>query len=262
MHHTAPAPPLAIDFSIVIPSFKDPRILETIESINQQTYPRDRIEVVVMDGGSNAELLEGIRRCLRSHDVLVSEPDRGIFDALNKGISRASGAVVFTLGSDDKLAVSDAVAAFMTAFEDPQVQYVCAGIVYTGKSWKPIRDWPPNLPTFANFLLGRQVAHFGFACRPGVYAAIGNFNLRYPVAADHNFFLRLAKRKLRGAKIERRLVFMRLGGNSSKNISNVVRGNWQNLRSGFSQYGVLVLLHFLGKPFAKAPQFLRAIRYR
>jgi glycosyltransferase len=247
----------AIDFSVVIPSFRDIRIIETIQSINQQSYPRERIEIVIVDGGSGRSFTDEVRRHLVAQDLLVSEPDHGIFDAINKGISRASGAVLFTMGSDDKFACLDAVATFMECFKNPAVQYVCAGIAYTNQDWRPIRDWPANLPTFMNFMLGRQVSHFGFACRPRVYRETGHFDLSHDFSADFDFFLRLSKRKLAGVKLARRLVLMKSGGISSKNLRNVRHGNAQMFRSGFSHYGMLVIVHFVAKPFVKVLQFLR-----
>lgn len=252
-------PRSSMDFSIIIPSFRDPRILETIDSINKQTYRRDKLEIVVMDGGSDKLLLIEIRNHLQPHDLLFSEKDDGIFDAINRGIARASGEVIFTLGSDDKFASSDAVGDLMGAFANPEVQYVCAGIGYTNKRWEMVRDWPATQPTLTNFLLGCQVSHFGFACRKRVYDEIGYFTLSYDYSADFDFFLRLSKRKLIGARVSKRLVFMKLGGKTSKNVRNILRGNKQIFASGYSHYGPLILVHLMAKPFVKALQFVRAL---
>jgi len=248
------------DFTVVIPSFKDLRIGETIESINRQDYPRDRIEVVVMDGGSPPPVVDQIARWLRPWDQLISERDKGIFDGINRGIARATGGVILTIGTDDKLAVSDAVTTFMRALADPAVDYACAGVAMTDQDWKPVREWPATMPTLRNFLLGSQINHFSFVCRPSVYQQVGLFDLRYPVAADFDFFLRLTKRGLPGARIPRRLVYMKLGGNSSKNLRNISRGNLEIVRSAFRLYGPLLLLHFMAKPFVKFAQFRRAKR--
>jgi glycosyltransferase len=248
----------SIDFSIIIPSFRDKRILETLQTINCQDYPREKIEVLIMDGGSDQLLLNEMRQQLHAHDVLVSEADRGIFDAINKGIKRASGQVVFTIGSDDKFSCTSAVTSFMRAFTESEVDYVCAGVAMTNQDWKPIRDWPATLPTFKNFLLGRQIHHFGFACKQIAYQQNGFFDAKYDVSADFDFFVRLSKLKMKGKRLPKRLVLLRLGGNSSKNARNVCRGNLQVLRSGFAHYGLFIMVHFLLKPFTKVFQFLRA----
>lgn len=162
------------------------------------------------------------------------------------------------VGSDDKLASAEAVADVMDCFSAPEVQYVCAGIGYTNQNWELVRDWPATQPKFRNFLLGRQVSHFGFACKRAVYEQIGPFDQAYDVSADFDFFLRLSKRKLCGTALDSRVALMKLGGNSSKNLKNILRGNFQILQSGWSHYGPLVLLHFLAKPFIKLCQFPRA----
>ena len=96
-------------FSLVIPSFNDDRILETIESINEQNFNRHDIEVIIMDACSEADLLKKIRNTLKPNDRLYVEKDDGIFDGINKGILKSSGDIIFTLGSDDKLAYKDAI---------------------------------------------------------------------------------------------------------------------------------------------------------
>jgi len=251
------AKPDLIDFSVVIPSFRDVRILETIESVNTQNYERKRIQIVIKDGGSDEILLGKIQRALQPQDILVSDRDKGIFDGINRGLSLATGAVIFTIGSDDKFSSHEAVGQFMECFRNPDVQFVCSGVGFTNANWDLIRDWPATLPTNANFLLGHQISHFGFACRQEVYRANGNFDLRYDVSADFDFFLRLTKRQLAGVKLSERLVYLKLGGNSSKNVRNMLRGNYQAFRSGLSHYGPLILVHFMAKPFVKGGQFLR-----
>jgi glycosyltransferase len=215
-----------LDISVVIPSFNDERILQTFASIDSQDYDRERVTVHVVDGGSNEELRDRMAAALSPGDVLTVESDEGIFDAINKGVRRAGGDLVFTVGSDDLFASRDALATFSDHIERTDADYAVCGTIYTLQDLTPFRHWPATLPTKGNFLKGRQCCHFAFACRPSVYAELGGFDLAYPTASDFDFFIRLAKNdSLHGVPIDDYLVAMRQGGNSSKNLRNVVKGN-------------------------------------
>lgn len=215
-----------LDISVIIPSYNDERILQTLESVKSQRYDHDRVRILVIDGGSDSELVEKIESELEPRDVLVSEPDQGIFDAINKGIALADGDLVFTIGSDDLFASRDAFRLFSKHMEESGADYAVCGTVYTKADLTPFRHWPATSPTRRNFLLGRQTCHFAFACRPSVYQKLGGFDLNYRTAADYDFFHRLAEdESLRGTRIPEYLVKMRQGGNSSKNVKNVLSGN-------------------------------------
>ena len=112
-------------FSIVIPSFNDLRILETIKSIDDQSLERKDIEVIIMDGGSQVNILSKIKESLKATDTLISEPDNGIFDGLNKGIAISQGDIIFTLGSDDKLSYREALEYIHLNYIDDRIDYVC-----------------------------------------------------------------------------------------------------------------------------------------
>ena len=85
---------------IIVPSFKDPRILVTIASI-RRFDDDDLTRIIIVDGGSDEELLGKIKALLNSDDILIAEPDKGIFDALNKGLRACTSEFVGWLGSDD-----------------------------------------------------------------------------------------------------------------------------------------------------------------
>ena len=90
-------------FSIVIPHYNDLRILECIKSIQNQDYPRDKIEILVQDNISKKVILDKINDLLDIKDQLFVEKDRGIFDALDQGYQKVNNEYVLTIGADDKI---------------------------------------------------------------------------------------------------------------------------------------------------------------
>ena len=95
-------------FSIVIPSFNDLRIIETISSINQQNYPRNKIEIIISDGGSDEKIIDEIKSSITENDNLLIEKDEGIFDGINKGLQKSKNEIIFALGSDDRFCSKNA----------------------------------------------------------------------------------------------------------------------------------------------------------
>jgi glycosyltransferase involved in cell wall biosynthesis len=86
-----------VKFSVIIPSFNDYRILRTIDSIINQTYKSNNIEIVIIDNNSNKKILDSIKKKLRKNDQIIVEKDDGIFFAINKGINKCSNKYIFTI---------------------------------------------------------------------------------------------------------------------------------------------------------------------
>jgi len=242
-------------FSIIIPSFNDLRIIETIRSIKEQNYPSNKIEIIIMDGGSSQEVIEAIKNEICSNDILITEPDKGIFDGINKGLKLANNEILFALGSDDRFHSNEALQKINTKF-DQTIDFLCVSIKYTDSHWKPVRNWQATYPSIFNIIFGRQIAHFGYFARKSMYRNIGYFNLKRTVAADFDYFLRVAKSRYKGSLIVEHLIDMKIGGNSSKNLKNVIKGNFDIFKAGFLHIGPLIFVHFLFKPFWKIKEFL------
>lgn len=251
-------------FSVVIPSFNDPRITEAIQSVQAQTYPRELVEIVVQDGGSGVGLLEGVRATLDpTRDKLRVERDGGIFDGINRGIHAASGEVVVVIGSDDRFSTPSALARVDEAMRGNRWDFVEAAIEYTDASWNPRRRWLPSGASLRALACGRQVAHFGFFASKNIYERLGVFDTEYRVSADYEFFLRLAKARdaagWRGGAVDEVLVQMKLGGNSSRNFRNVLRGNIEIARA-MLRHAPFLLPGLALKPYWKALEFARVRR--
>lgn len=107
-------------------------ISDALESLNKQTHPE--VEHVVIDGASTDGTLELLRGRLGSHAVLVSEPDKGIYDALNKGFNKSTGKVIGLLHSDDFFADTQVLADVAMAFNDPTIDAVYGDLQYVSKT--------------------------------------------------------------------------------------------------------------------------------
>jgi glycosyltransferase involved in cell wall biosynthesis len=133
--------------SIIVLSFNDERVLNAINSIRSSGKNlTDELEIIVIDGGSSLELLEDIQGILSENDQLHSEPDDGIFDALNKGLSCASGTYIGWIGSDDAYLPGFTFDYVIETLEN--FDLLICGTIHT-KLGKPIRITPSRfIPTF------------------------------------------------------------------------------------------------------------------
>ena len=133
-----------MNFSILIPSFNDLRIIETIKSIQNQTISKEKVQIVIFDSKSKEDLIKQIRSILGAEDKLIVEEDDGIFDGINKGIKRCDNELIFTIGSDDKLASNYILEKIQNEFITGNYDYLCTSTAYTDENWnkKIIEETP------------------------------------------------------------------------------------------------------------------------
>ncbi len=209
-------------------------IVDTLRSVAQQTHPD--IEHLVIDGASR----DGTLGILAAHAApwrrVFSEPDRGIYDAMNKGLRLASGEVIGFLNSDDFYASPDSLATIAQAFADPAID-VCYGdlcYVRPGQVTSVVRYWrsAPFEPQL--FLQGWCPPHPTFYVRRAVFERCGVFDLHYRIASDVEFMMRLLEvHAVRASYLPHLLVRMRTGGVTNRSWRNIVRQNreiWQALQ--------------------------------
>jgi len=241
--------------SFVIPSFSDSRILEAIDSILNLELKREKYQIVIQDGGSNENILTSIKAKLSNQDILSVEIDGGIFDAINKGVDKAKGHFIITLGSDDRCVNLNEKT--LNRFIENGVDIITADIQYTSDDWTPIRFWRGRKVSIWNYLIGRQYAHFGLICTKAVYDQVGKFNIYNKTNADYEFFyyLCLNVKKFKQSVHNQVVTQMRIGGNSSKNIQTILRANMNILKFIFKT-NPLLFIGFTFKPFHKLNEYL------
>ena len=208
-----------------------PTILDTIECIRKQGYAN--IEYIVVDGGSNDQTVEVIRDS-KVIAKSVSEPDKGIYDALNKGIRMASGDVIGFVHSDDLLAQSEILENISQTFQKEEIDGVYGDLVYVDKedTDKVVRYWKSQ--PFQPKLLKRgwMPAHPTLYLKKHVYEKHGMFDLDFKIAADYDFMLRvLQDSELKFAYLPEVITKMRLGGASNRNLKNIIQKSKEDFRA-------------------------------
>ena len=199
-------------------------IADSLESTLSQKYPG--VEMVLIDGGSTDGTVDLLERYRSRVATLVSESDKGIYDALNKGIRLSTGDVVGFLHADDVFASDDALTHIAEAFEDPTVDAVYGDLVYVRRDRlnSVVREWKAGACTRVALKRGWMPPHPTFYVRRSVYERLGNFDLRYRIAADYDSIVRfLFVAGIKVAYVPRTLVRMRVGGISNRSLRTIIR---------------------------------------
>lgn len=216
------------------------------------------VEHIVIDGASSdgtLQLLEAERAGL---SVLLSEPDNGIYDALNKGLALATGDVIGLMHSDDFYANHRVLEKVVAYFGDPGVDGVYGDLDYVAKDEpsRIIRRWRSGTYAASRLAWGWMPPHPALFLRQSVIEKWGGFDTSYRIAADYDAMLRyLGQGKIRLAYIPEVLVKMRVGGESNRSLSRILLKSHEDYRAlrrnGVGGVGALVC-----KNVRKLPQFI------
>jgi glycosyltransferase len=205
---------------------------EALDSVRAQTWPD--VEHVVVDGASTDGSLKLLQSRRGEFAVLVSEPDEGIYDALNKGIARASGDVIGLMHSDDLYADEHVLSDVATAFADPQVDAVYGDLEYVAKddTSRVIRYWRSCQYSRQLLARGWMPPHPTLYLRRQVIARWGAYDASYEIAADYDAILRYFSRGgIRPAYVPRVLVKMRVGGESNRSLARILKKSREDYRA-------------------------------
>jgi len=195
---------------------------EAIESIARQTYPN--VQHVIIEGQSADGSLAAIERAAHDRMELISEPDKGIYDALNKGIARSSGDIVGFVHSDDLLAHDQVLDRIAGAFADPAVEAVFSDLDYVSAmdTSRVIRHWSTGPFHPQRLKRGWMPPHPTLYLRRHVYERFGDFDLSLMISADYDFILRFfSKAQGQSVYIPEVLYKMRVGGVSNRSLGKI-----------------------------------------
>lgn len=212
--------------TIITVSFNSAATIEsTFQSVEEQTYPN--IEYIVVDGGSTDGTLGLIDKYKKIISKSVSEPDQGLYDAMNKGIKMATGDVIGLINSDDLFFDNDAIMKVTETFmSNSKLDSVYSDLYYVSEfdTNKIIRKWVTGKQK--KFKYGWHPAHPTFYIKKKIYDDFGLFDLKFKLAADFEIMLRfLEKHKITTKYLNQSLVKMRLGGETNKSIKNIFNQN-------------------------------------
>jgi glycosyltransferase len=226
-------------------------VAECLRSVRSQTV---RPEHVVVDGRSADDTVAIVRR--ESPEArLLSEPDRGIYDAMNKGIAMASGEVVGILNADDRYPDARSLEPVARAFEDPAVRACYGDLVYVDGG-RVVRYWKAGRYDEASFYRGWMPPHPTFFVRRELYGRYGGFDLSLGTAADYELMLRfLLRHGVRAVYVPGIRVEMRVGGASNESLARRLEANRMDRKAWRVNGLVPRPWTLLLKPLGKLPQY-------
>ncbi len=240
-------------FSIITVSYNSAAtIRDTFDSVLAQTYPD--IEYIVVDGASKDDTVSIIKEYeprFNGRMRWVSERDHGLYDAMNKGVRMATGDYVGILNSDDLYKSDDVIQAMAEACKANAVDCVYGNLEFVDADdiTRIVRTWKGTQHVKGAFLKGWHPAHPTFYCKRECFGLFGGFDTSLTIAADFELMLRFVEKNQRSSLyINKCFVKMRMGGESTRSIKNIVRAKSQ-IKRAFNKNGYQIPLGYFGKRY-------------
>ncbi len=215
-------------------------IANCVASVYNQTH--EDIEHIIVDGASSDNTLKIIKANPSRVAEIISEPDNGIYDAMNKGIRLATGDIIGILNSDDYYADNRIIKKIVTIFENEKVDSVFGNLEFVDQhdTNKGIRVWKSSKFKPGSFKKGWHPSHPTFFVKKEVYEKYGLFDASFDVSADFELMLRfIEKYKISTYYLDETIVKMRYGGESTGSLKRIFIGN-KNVLRAFKKNGIKV----------------------
>lgn len=245
--------------SIITVCFNSGRtIADTLRSVDMQTGVD--IEHLIIDGASRDRTLEILKQHSMPWRQVLSEPDNGLYDAMNKGIRLAQGEVIGFINSDDFYASAQVLKKVAAIFNDPAVDGCYGDLCYVNSeaTANVIRYWRSSVFSTGLFRRGWCPPHPTFFVRRNIFERLGSFDLSYRSGIDIELMMRfLEVHRIRVQYIPEILVMMRMGGTSNSSWKNIFLQNseiWRAQKNHSLQPSLLLFV--LGKVVSRCKQFL------
>lgn len=207
-------------------------IEEAVRSVQSQDYPD--VEHVLVDGASTDGTLDILERLARPTDILVSEPDSGIYNAIQKGIALATGDVIGLMHSDDSFAHDRVLSKVAGAFEAPGANAVYGDLDYVAQDHRQqvVRHWRAGRFTAGKLRRGWMPPHPTLYLKREVIDRLGGYDESYSIAADYDAILRyFSDADLSPVYVPEVLVKMRTGGASNQSLRKIIRKTQEDYRA-------------------------------
>ena len=219
--------------SIVTATFNSAAtVRDTIESVLSQTH--SDWELIIKDGGSTDNTLDICREYTDDRVKIVACQDKGLYDAMNQGIAAATGDVIGILNSDDFYFDNQVLEHIASVLADESIGCVYGNLVFVDAqdTSKVVRLWKGSQYQAGGFKKGWHPAHPTFYARKKCFDDYGTFDISFDVSADFELMLRfIEKHHVSNRFIPQYLVKMRMGGESTGSLINIIKGNRNILRA-------------------------------
>lgn len=220
-------------------------VKDTLQSVNEQTY--HNIEHIIVDGASNDNTLEIILEYGQRVAKVISEPDNGIYDAMNKGIQVATGGVIGILNSDDFFTSDDVISFVAKTFVENNIDALYGDVHFVNPDDlnKSVRYYSSKIFKPSLFRFGFMPAHPSFYMKHECYEKHGLYSLDYKIASDYDLLIRyLYKVGIKYQYVPRDFVTMRTGGVSTENLDSRITLNREIVRA-CKKYGIYTNMFLL-----------------
>ncbi|NLU30508.1 MAG: glycosyltransferase [Bacteroidales bacterium] len=229
-------------------------IRDTIESVLAQNYIDT--EHIIIDGASCDNTLDNVKYYGNKIATIISEPDQGIYDAMNKGIKAATGDVIGILNSDDFFTSTDVLSTIAETFQNNDIDALYGDVHFVNPDnlEKTVRYYSSAIFRPSLFRFGFMPAHPSFYMKKSCYEKFGLYSLDYKIASDYDLLIRyLYLHKIKYKYIKKDFVTMRTGGISTENVNSRIILNNEIIKA-CRQYGIytnmlLLSLKYLYKIF-------------
>ena len=236
-------------------------ILKNILSIKNQRFKN--IEHLIVDNLSKDKTLSLIKKNKHRKIKVISAADKGIYDALNKGIKKAKGDIISILHSDDFYFSRKTLETIAEIFIKEDVDAVYGDLIYISKNTnKPIRYWKSNIYKKGLFKKGWSPPHPSLFLKRSLFKKFGYFKLKFGNSADFELMRRfIEQKKIKTKYINKVLVVMKYGGKSNKNFTNILQQNLEvikilGIQKNIYRLSKLVIFKFTNRVF----QFLNIFK--
>lgn len=229
-------------------------ISRCIESVIGQNFKN--IEYIIIDGGSTDKTTQIIAQYKEYTSIFLSEPDKGIYDAMNKGINLASGDIIGMLNADDYFADSSVLSAVADAFARQNANITYGDLDYINTQGNIVRKWRSGMYTNSMFKRGWMPPHPTFYCKRSLFKQYGFYSLEYGTAADYELMLRfMYLNKIAAFYIKKVMVKMSTGGASNKTLNNRIKGLFFDLKAMRNNKIPFPAITLILKPLRKIIQY-------
>ena len=248
----------SLKISIITVAFNSAQtIADTVRSVKAQVGVE--VEHIIVDGASKDDTL-AVVRSVNAQARIISEPDNGIYDAMNKGIRLATGEIIGILNSDDYYTHDRVLAMVLERFQTTQCEGLYGDLVYvdSADTSKVVRTWRAGLFEKEHFLNGWMPPHPTFFVERAIYETYGLYETALRSSADYELMLRMLYRyEIDVQYIPDCLVCMRTGGQSNVSLRNRLKANRED-RLAWKMNALTPRFYTTWlKPIRKIPQFIK-----